>query len=428
MKLFEINCKSSPQRNMVSKNLQTTGKKRVTDRSSVRSAILWGLVITVALLLFELIPSDVPLLQAYTSLEQWDTRWFKSIAVDGYHDLGLPSVRSSLDQERENVAFFPAYPLSARFLSLITGLPIDYALLLAAAFACWGMCTYLLLILRKWRLSPTMIGVTFFLILSFPSAFYLVSAYSEALFFCMLLGMIYWQGQTSYYSVPLSILHGFIMSAARISGLPLALYPLVHVLPNAKRWRLLFRRSLAAGLMMSGGLLFFIFCAVKFGNWKLYMDTQRIGWGVIPDYFAIFRLETYHMELLLPHLPGYGEIGLLTVPLGALWFLILLALECTVIRARDPDGWKIRLGLYYCAFTIFFLSVSGSVSIGMSSIIRYSLGVHLFLVLATMHMLSRSDIPPKVLMVILGAFCFVSFLLLKLHVEASQHFIQGLWV
>ncbi len=80
---------------------------------SLYSALLYGLALTVALLLFELVPSDAPFLQTYARLAQWDTGWYENIAVEGYHDVGLALVRSDLDQQKENVAFFPAYPLSA---------------------------------------------------------------------------------------------------------------------------------------------------------------------------------------------------------------------------------------------------------------------------------------------------------------------------
>lgn len=413
---------------MFSMKQLSSKNKRAPEYPPVSTAIWWGLAITIALLLFELIPTDLPFSQAYIRLEQWDTRWFKNIAVEGYHDVGLPPVRSSLDQEKENVAFFPGYPLLARFVNTMTDIPIDFSLLLSAQLSCWGMFTYLILLLRRWRIPATIIGVTLLLIFCYPSSFYLVSAYSEGLFFCMLLGMMYWQEGAASRSEKMSVLHGFVMSSSRIAGLPLALYPFIRHLPEKMGWKFLARKIFAAALMMSGGLLFFLFCAIRFGNWHLYMDTQRIGWGVVPQYMAIFRLSTYQLNHLLPHLPHYGEIGLLTVPLMVFWFLILLALECTLAHKRDPSGWKVRLGLYYCAFSIFFLSVAGSVSIGMSSMIRYALGVHLFLVLATMHLLSRLRLAATQTNVILGLLCLFSLLLLRLHVAAADHFMLGQWV
>lgn len=123
------------------------------------SAIVWGFCIALTLLLFELLPARGSFLERYVSLAQYDTYWFENIAAEGYHSEGLPSEPTGLDRSKENVAFFPAYPLLGRFIAWTTGLPIILSLLIGAQLSCWGLCTYLLLLLRRWRV-PLSIAIT----------------------------------------------------------------------------------------------------------------------------------------------------------------------------------------------------------------------------------------------------------------------------
>lgn len=311
---------------------------------------------------------------------------------------------------------------------MLTGISIVPALLLSAQLACWGMCTYILLLLRRWRISPAMIAVTFLLIFSYPSAFFLVSGYSESLFLCMLLGMIYWQGRTSSGSRIITIVHGFVMSAARVHGLALDLYPLLRIEPGRNKRTFTFKKAIASCVMMLGGLSFFLYCASRFGNWHLYFDSKLIGWGQAPQYTAIYHLSTYQLDHLWLHIPSLGEVGLLSVPFATAWFFILLLIEGTLARKRDPSGWKDRLGLCFCAFVIFFVSISSSGSIGWQGLIRFQLGTHIMLVLVTMHLLSRLRLTTMQTNAVLGFLCVLSLLLLKLHVEAADTFMQGGWV
>lgn len=244
----------------------------------------------------------------------------------------------------------------------------------------------------------------------------------------MLLGMMVWERRPSQTSSLLMMAHGFVMSATRITGLPLVLYPLLRWCTNKQLRRSFVDAGLMSLIMAMGGVLFFIFCARAFGNWHLYMDTQYIGWNIVPDYTRIVRLSTYQLPSLWPHLPSFGDVGLLSIPLSTLWFVVLMFLEGTMARTRDAGGWRERMGLYVCAFFLFFLAIAGSGSVGMMSIIRHMFGVHLMLTLATAHMLAHLHLRPAVVHTVLGAFLLLSFLLLKLHSVFAETFMQGLWV
>lgn len=382
------------------------------------------------LVMFEITPaSEQGFLQQYIRLHQWDSKWYENIAQNGYFTHGLPTVRTSLDPRKENIAFFPGYPLTGRLVQLLTGLPMTIALLFAAQLACWGMCTYIFLLLERWNVSAPMIGVTFALIFSYPSAFFLVSSHSESLFYCMILGCMYWQHRhPPLKNVPM-LIHGVVMTATRVPGMALTLYPFFCQLGKKYSKTFVCTNIVASGIMMCGGLLFFLYCAIQFNNWDIYFDTQKIGWGIIPNYAAIFSIKTYQLHLLTALRPlSIHDLSLLSIPLATAWFLLLILTEAVCSRTRKLPGQSERFGLYFCAFSIFFLSISGVASAGMISIMRHLLGVHILLVLATMHLLHSLSVPQKTLHCIAFCFCLLSFLMLKMHVVAANIFMSGNWI
>lgn len=400
------------------------------SRRDVAVSIGCGLAVTLTLLLFTLLPSSQPFAKRYRQLFQWDSYWYQNIAENGYLHAGLPEKPTGLDPTKENVVFFPGYPLVTRYVSTVTGIPVPVALLLVAQAACWGFVTYLLLLFRRWGFSFAMTFVGTFLVLSFPSSYYLVSGYTEALFFCMFMGMVYFQQLPGRRAEILSAAHGFLMSATRITGLPLALYPFARLgFPvRGRSLRPYVRAAAVTGAALLGGLSFFLFCQFRFGDWNLYMRTEYIGWGVEPFYTAVLYVQTYQLHLLLPHLPSFGEIGLLSIPFMVAWSIVLLIIELTVARRRDAGGWDIRRGLYFCAFIIFYLSVSGSATRGFMSIIRFMFGMHLCLTLVTMHLLSRLKLSHGTLHCALALLLMFSVLLLRLQSDVAEHFLRGDWV
>ena len=122
------------------------------------------------------------------------------------------------------------------------------------------------------------------LIAAHPAAFYLVSAYSESLFLMTLLGFIYWSDQEGRFAKVLAGLHGIVMTATRIVGVPCAAYPLIRavfvkgrpVMGNSRRWISKYGPAAVSTLIaVLGAIFFFIYCQVRWGRWDIYMLTIR---------------------------------------------------------------------------------------------------------------------------------------------------------
>jgi hypothetical protein len=372
------------------------------QRSRLARPLFVGLVITAIQTLCVCAVSEAPTLaESYRSLYRWDAEWYGNIVAEGYHSR-IPPIKDDFGHSC-NVAFFPGFPLLAGALHYGLGLPIPHAVLLASQVACWGFWTYLLLLLADWGVPVGLDLMIALAIAVHPAAFYLVTGYSESLFLLALVGFIYWTGRRGAGSGVLAAAHGFVLSATRIVGLPLAFYPLVHTCvtelgkrPGGLREKLshCVRPAVITSMALLGGLAFFGYCQWRFGEWNLYLETQKAGWGIEPDYLIVLRLQIYRVFLpaIVDGVPEPHQLSQLAIPATMAYFLGLVFIDWRLTRRFPDSGWRQRVGFYVAAWIMFYLSVCGLKNRAMASMLRYTLSVHLMLVLAAVHMLLH--VPP----------------------------------
>ena len=306
-----------------------------------------------------LLAPEEPISERYSALVQHDSYWFMNIIDRGYQTI-VPPVDHKM-MEVSNIAFFPAYPAIAALLRNAFNISTGVALLIAAQLAAWGFWTYFFLFCRRWKVARSLQICGTLLILANPAAFFLVAAYSESLFLMALLGFIYWSTAEGRTARVLAAMHGMVMSATRIVGIVCAAFPLVRSavrtgwrgLLKPRKW--LRENRAAVGLTFvaaCGGIAFFVLCQLRWGHWDLYMLTQAAGWGIVPDYFAVFRPESYHW--LVPALNNPTEVSQLSMTLGAV--LLVAIAVCELIPAiRRRADLPVRAGIYFCAATIYYL-------------------------------------------------------------------------
>jgi hypothetical protein len=329
----------------------------------------------------------------YQSLVQHDSYWFANIVDRGYETIVPPLDHKVM--EVSNTGFFPAYPLFAAALHYGLGLSVENALLVVAQAAAWFFWTYVFLFCQRWGVRAASQFFGALLILAHPAAFFLVAAYSESLFLMALLGFIYWSGTETRRGKIVAVLHGMIMSSTRIVGLPCTLAPLARrvwelgarkLFDFRAAWRNYGSAALLSLSAMLGGLAFFACCQLRWGHWDIYMLTQQLGWGIEPDYLAIFKPSSYHW--LLPVLDNPTEASQMAMTLGGLMFLGMVA--CEFLRpTRKPVAGSVRIAFYFAGFVLYFLSVSGVAGVAMESMLRYEFCVHVVLVLALLHYLAN---------------------------------------
>lgn len=358
-------------------------------------AIAAGLFVTLAQLFVAVvvIAPEGPLPYRYSTLVQHDSYWFASIIERGYHTILPPIARKMM--EVSNVAFFPGYPAIAGALHHWAGLSTPVALLLTAQAAAWGFWSYFFLFCQRWKVPGGIRVLGAATIVAHPTAFFLVAGYSESLFMMTLLGFIYWSGAGGGTARVLAGVHGILMSATRIVGIPCAAYPVVRRIFE-EGWDGL--RDVRGGMRRYAGAVvltivstfgagaFFLYCLLRWGRWDLYMLTQEAGWAIAPDYLALFKPASYRWPV--PPLNDPTQWSQLTMSLGALCFVAVAVFEIVMARRRRT-GWQVRAGIYFAAFITYYISVSGVASVEMESMLRYQFCAHALLILAMMHYLGQ---------------------------------------
>jgi hypothetical protein len=368
-------------------------------RTSFRP-VLTGLLVTIAQVAVAvcLLAPEGSCSYRYSTLIQHDGYWFMNIVDRGYATT-VPPINHKV-MEVSNVAFFPAYPVLAGALHSAFGFDIDNSLLLTAQAAAWGFWTYFFLFCERWGISPALQLLGALSIAAHPAAFFLIAGYSESLFLMGLVGFMYWSAAEGRAAKILAVLHGMAMSATRIVGIPCAAFPIVQSVFakgfNRVREPLAWLRLHlpAIGLMVGatlGAFLFFIYCQLRWGHWDMYMLTQSAGWGIAPDYLALFKPSSYRW--LAPALNNPTQASQMAMTLGAL-LLILMGFCEIIVAIRRRTDWQLRVGFYFCAAVVYYISVSGVACVEMESMLRYEFCVHALIVLAFLHFLRQFRSPP----------------------------------
>ncbi len=372
----------------------------MTRSWSLLRPLLAGLILTLLQLAMAvgLLAPEGSASNRYSTLLQHDSYWFMNIVDGGYKTIVPPIDHKAM--EVSNVAFFPAYPAIAALFRYGFNIDPGTALLIAAQLAAWGFWSYFFLFCKRWDISPALQVCGALLILAHPAAFFLVAGYSESLFLMALLGFIYWSGADGRAAKVWAALHGIVMSATRIVGIVCAAFPVVRSVflsgwKGLRKPGTLFHQNAPAicltAMATLGALAFFLYCQLRWGHWDIYMLTQAAGWGIVPDYLAVFKPSSYRW--LVPALNDPTEASQMSMTLGAVLFVGIALCELLPVIRRQA-GLPIRAGIYFCAAAIYYLSVSGVACVDMESMLRYEFSVHALIVLALLNFLRQFRAPP----------------------------------
>src|SRR5260370_29693468 len=122
-----------------------------------------------------------------------------------------------------------------------------------------------------------------------------------------------------------------------------------------------------------GSVFFVIHCKWRWGRWAMYLLTQSAGWKNEPDYLGVFSPSNYRW--LVPALNDPTQMSQMSMTFGAI-LLVCVAIIELVPAIRRRTEWTARIGIYFCAAVIYYISVSGVASLDMESMLRYEFVVH----------------------------------------------------
>jgi hypothetical protein len=228
---------------------------------------------------------------------RWDTGWYLGIATEGYQ--WNPSLGPAAHQ---NIAFFPAFPMTVRYLSAVLGhqpLWTGVGISLVAFF--FGLVYFLRLArddLRSEEGAVAAVG----LLAAYPFAVYFSAAYTEGLFFLTLVAAVYhyrtgqlWRAAAWGFACGLTRPNGCFLSVALgLMALGPAwdaarwrpiLHPTTHSppgggpgVPPSIGWGRLAARLASASAPGLGMLAYSAFIYQLTGN-PLQWTAQNVAWG-----------------------------------------------------------------------------------------------------------------------------------------------------
>lgn len=210
----------------------------------------------------------------YHRLLRWDSEWYNAIASQGYSFNGDLSVY-------HNVAFYPLFPLLARGLASITGLPTTDALLIVANLAALAAILLLFKLVRD-EFGDRVALLTVTLLSFFPQSLFLSAGYTEALALLCVVGFFLMLRRQRF--VAAAALAG-LATATRSSGITL-LPVLLWVLWQHREVKLFVRDAVPLALLSTAGLwLYMLYLGVAFGHPLAFADAQGtfLGGTTLPE-------------------------------------------------------------------------------------------------------------------------------------------------
>jgi hypothetical protein len=288
---------------------------------------------------------------------RWDVEHYVQIAENGYVTSG---------DLAKNIAFFPLYPLTValvhgilRFLSTVfAGMLISNV---ASLFGLW----YLHRLARKRWDDATADRVVLY-VATFPTAYFFLAAYTEALFFLFVVGAFYYLDEEKWFE---AALWAAFASATRLTGGLIAVCWLVQWVkkhgwkPSPKMWPIL--------IAPAGFAVYLILNQVVWGEPLKFLEFQRTAWyhesatpwagfGAVFDYvfgpLRDMRSWWYRdiMELVAAVI-GYGAAALVLWKIGVAEGIYCLG---SVILWTSNTWWMSGLRFCLVLFPMFLYLAS----------------------------------------------------------------------
>jgi len=117
---------------------------------------------------------------------RWDAGWYLGIATEGYS-----YTPDSLRQYQQNIAFFPAYPMAIRSLSVLFGRQALWTGVIISLVSFFVALTYFLRLARDLLKDEDQAVTAVTLLAAYPFAVFFSAVYTEALFLLTLIGAVY---------------------------------------------------------------------------------------------------------------------------------------------------------------------------------------------------------------------------------------------
>ena len=276
---------------------------------------------------------------------RWDAGWYLGIANGGYQFDGTKG-----EELQQNIAFFPAFPMTLRFVSTFLGRESLWAGVAISIVAFFVALVYFLRLARSELGDEDQAVTAIWLLAAYPFAVFFSAVYTEALFLMTLVAAVYHYRRDELVK---SACWGFACGLTRPNGAFLSIaLGLMAIAPmwDAARSRLLVpppagwpsiaKRLAAASAPGVGMLAFSAYIWSLTGN-PFQWTMQNVAWGRV--YRSLDSLVTDRVDYISHH-GLYGYASTQTIDLFyALAVLLALAAVWPVYR---------RFGLPYAVLIL----------------------------------------------------------------------------
>jgi hypothetical protein len=284
---------------------------------------------------------------------RWDAGWYLTIANVGYS-----YTSDSTAQFQQNIAFFPAYPMTIRFFAPLFGRQSLWTGVLVSIVAFYLALVYLLRLARDELGNDEQAATVVMLIATYPFAVFFSAVYTESLFLLALVATVYHFRRDQLWR---AALWGFVCGLTRPPGCFLSVVLGLMALksafaPGATADRVLVRRLLAASAPGLGMLTFSAFIYRLTGH-PFQWTVQNAAWGRV--YKGLDEIVTHRVELIANN-GFYDYLSTQTIDVFySLAVILCLAAVWPVYR---------RFGLPYAVFIVLNvlppMSAGGMLSMG----------------------------------------------------------------
>lgn len=210
---------------------------------------------------------------------RWDSNWYQDLVKKGYE--------RKTDDTLSNLVFFPLYPLLMKITALFTGGNIILAGWIVSSIFLIGSCALLFKFVEKFHKDSNPLYAVF-LLLIFPTAFFLNAVYTESLFLFLSLLVFYFTFEKKYFWAGAI---GLLAALTRVTGILLFLPILMQfIIQEGYNFRSL-KKSWPLFFIPLGTALFFAYHWIYFGDPLLFFKIES-AWGrsfsLNADHFVLF--------------------------------------------------------------------------------------------------------------------------------------------
>jgi hypothetical protein len=221
--------------------------------------------VLISLTLVEFGAAPDPLTALGRAWDRWDAQHYLYLATHGYGATG---------DARNLIAFFPLYPALISAMAA-TGLPARTAALLISNVAGLVAAIVLYEIARQeLRENAAFRAAAFFVV--FPTAYFLLVGYTEALFCALAFGAVLAARRQRWLVAGML---GGLAAAARLTGLALLPFLVIELLYVRRSLREAWQVILAPALIVVGFLTYLLTNLLVLGDAFAFISVQRQHWS-----------------------------------------------------------------------------------------------------------------------------------------------------